>query len=539
MAKTVKISYNADSLKTTITVDGKEFDTSRIDGREIEDWAYPFQIRKVKWNGFYDEIVAALGGEKAFDLVFDGSDESLAELKEALEDVPVKIVKEAKKSEVIIKYDSDSLKTTITVDGKEFDTSRIDGREIEDWVYPFQMRKVKWNGIFNELADFIGSDNYNITFSGKDEDINSLKEECPKTVNIEKDSNASSESAEELENQAKQLDSKEKYEESFKLRMKAADMGNVISINNIGCHYEHGNGVEQNYTEAAKWYQKAAEQGNAGSQNNLANCYYDGNGVNQDYAEAAKWYRKAAEQGYVFAQDNLGDCYYNGEGVEQNYAEAVKWYQKAAEQGNQWAQFKLGFCYNFGEGVEQNYAEAAKWYQKAAEQGNADAQRSLGNCYYDGEGVEQNYAEAAKWYRKAAEQGNQYAQDNLSVCYFVGSGVNQNYFEAVKWSEKAVEQGNADAYYILGTCYRWGYGVHKDKEKAKELFKKGIELGDQSCKEAYEEMLKNADRIGTAKNVGGKILSFLGAAANNYAQASLQSYNDDDDNYYYDDDDEY
>ena len=235
MAKTVKISYNADSLKTTITVDGKEFDTSRIDGREIEDWAYPFQIRKVKWNGFYDEIVAALGGEKAFDLVFDGSDESLVELKEALEDVPVKIVKEAKKSEVIIKYDSDSLKTTITVDGKEFDTSRIDGREIEDWVYPFQMRKVKWNGIFKELADFIGSDNYNITFSGKDEDMNSLKEECPKTVNIEKDSNASSESAEELENQAKQLDSEEKYEESFKLRMKAADMGYVIlpSIANL------------------------------------------------------------------------------------------------------------------------------------------------------------------------------------------------------------------------------------------------------------------------------------------------------------------
>lgn len=467
MAKTVKISYNADSLKTTITVDGKEFDTSRIDGREIEDWAYPFQIRKVKWNGFYDEMVAALGGEKAFDLVFDGSDESLAELKEALEDVPVKIVKEAKKSEVIIKYDSDSLKTTITVDGKEFDTSRIDGREIEDWVYPFQMRKVKWNGIFNELADFIGSDNYNITFSGKDEDMNSLKEECPKTVNIEKDSNASSESAEELENQAKQLDSEEKYEESFKLRMKAADMGNVISINNIGCHYEHGNGVEQNYTEAAKWYQKAAEQGNAGSQNNLANCYYYGNGVNQDYAEAAKWYRKAAEQGYAFAQDDLGDCYYNGEGVE------------------------------------QNYAEAAKWYRKAAEQGDADAQNSLGNCYINGEGVEQNYAEAVKWYQKAAEQGY------------------------------------AAAYYILGTCYRWGCGVHKDKEKAKELFKKGIELGNQSCKEAYEEMLKNADRIETAKNVGGKILSFLGAAANNYAQASLQSYHDDDDNYYYDDDDEY
>ena len=51
MAKTVKVTYNAETLETSITIDGNPFDTSRIDGKEISDWAYPFMIRKVRWNG--------------------------------------------------------------------------------------------------------------------------------------------------------------------------------------------------------------------------------------------------------------------------------------------------------------------------------------------------------------------------------------------------------------------------------------------------------------------------------------------------------
>ena len=360
---------------------------------------------------------------------------------------------------VKISYNADFLKTTITVDGKEFDTSRIDGREIEDWVYPFQIRKVKWNGIFNELADFIGSDNYNVTFSGKDEDINFLKEECPKTVNIEKDSNASSESAEELENQAKQLDSEEKYEESFKLRMKAADMGYILSIKSIGWHYATGNGIEQNDLEAAKWWKKAAEQGNDIAQYNLGNCYYNGKGVEQNYIEAVKWYRKAAEQGNQYAQTTLGGCYRDGEGVEQNYIEAVKWYRKAAEQGYAFAQYYLAFCYRFGKGVEQNYAEAVKWYRKAAEQGYKYAQKSLGDCYRDGEGVEQNYAEAAKWYQKAAEQGDGEAKKKLQELNPSGSAVKSKGFlsKAADFIKSDKGQAILDTIGTFGGAFVQGY----------------------------------------------------------------------------------
>lgn len=185
MAKTVKVLYNADTLETAITVDGREFDTSRINGKEIEDWAYPFMIRKVRWNGFYDEMVEALGGDKEFNLVFEGSEDSLAELKEALEDAPVTIISdEDNENIVVIEYDEDSLTTSITINGQDFDTSRIDGKEIADWIYPFIIRKVKWDGIFDEISKVIGSDEYTVQFSGSNSAMRELMEECPETVSI-------------------------------------------------------------------------------------------------------------------------------------------------------------------------------------------------------------------------------------------------------------------------------------------------------------------------------------------------------------------
>lgn len=184
MAKTVKVTYNSETLETTIVVDGKNFDTSRINGKEIAVWAYPFMMRKVSWNGFYEEIVQALDGQEAFDLVFEGSEEALAELKEVWENAPVNVVSDDEENVVIINYNAESLTTEITVNGQNFDTSRINGKEIEDWVCPFMMRKVKWDGIFEELKNVLETEIYKIQFSGTLEDMNVLMEECPETVKI-------------------------------------------------------------------------------------------------------------------------------------------------------------------------------------------------------------------------------------------------------------------------------------------------------------------------------------------------------------------
>ena len=229
MSKKICVNYNADTLETQITIDDMPFDTSRINGKEIADWAYPFMVRKVRWDGFYDEMVAALGGEKAFDLVFEGSDEALAELKEAWEDAPVNVISGEQGNTVSIIYDADALATEITVNGQPFDTSRINGKEIEDWVYPFMMRKVKWDGIFDELKAALGTEEYEIQFSGTRAAMKVLMEECPETVtvNYQKSGNqtSSNSEAEETYKRAKEYYDNSDYTQAFNYYRKAAEMG--------------------------------------------------------------------------------------------------------------------------------------------------------------------------------------------------------------------------------------------------------------------------------------------------------------------------
>ena len=199
-----------------------------------------------------------------------------------------------------------------------------------------------------------------------------------------------------------------------------------------------------------------------------------GNGVKQNYEKAVEWYTKAAEQGNSEAQDTLGDCYYLGNGVEQNYEKAVEWYTEAAESNNIYAMYDLAVCYYYGKGTSQDYQEAVRLFKSAADEGSVESLNFLGDCYYEGNGVTQSYSTALSLYNEA------------------------------------MSNNSPQAYYNLGSCYRWGNGVPKDKAKAKELFKKGIELGSTNCSEAYEDMLKNDDKIKMAKKIGGEVLNGLG-----------------------------
>ena len=417
MSKIIKVTYNDDTLETTIIVDGKEFDTSRINGKEIADWAYPFMMRKVHWNGFYDEMVKALDGEKVFDLVFEGSDEALAEMKEAWEDAPINVIAGEQGNIVTIIYDADTLSTEITVNGQVFDTSRINGKEIEDWVYPFMMRKVKWNGIFNELKNVLGTNDYKIQFIGTSAAMKVLMEECPEvvTINFEEiiTENANADESElsveaiELENEASALDDEEKYEESFNLRLKAAELGNVVSMSNLGWHYQYGNGVEQDYEKAFSFYKKAADSGNAWAQRKTGLCYEEGIGVEQDMSEAVNWYLKAAEQGQAESQWALGICYLNGIGVDEDDSVAVEWFSKSAEQNFVKAESALGDCYLNGYGVEEDEVKAIKWFEKAALQDDAYSQSMMGIAYASNNTyVNQNSEIALEWFEKSIANGN-------------------------------------------------------------------------------------------------------------------------------------
>ncbi len=533
---TVAVKYDANALTAVITVNGQPFDTSRINGKEIADWAYPFTFRKVSWNGFYDEMVEALGGTKEFDLVFEGSDNALAELKEAWEDAPVTVVSVGSSENiVVIEYDEKQLTTNITVNGQPFDTSRINGKEIVDWVCPFMMRKIKWDGIFEELAAAVGTGDYLIQFYGSKSALQELISECPDNVAIVNKGTENSTSNEGTDT-ANDVDSEDDkavldfflgdwenadsnvQSDMFSKLLRLAESGNSAAEDTIAVCYQYGKCVEQDDKKAIEWYKKSAEHGDIDGENHLANCYYYGWCTDEDNDKAFHWYQVSAEHGNRFAQSQLGKCYVYEFGTSENPEKAFKWFLKSAEQGNDEGELWCGKCYSNGYGVAEDQYKAVEWFSKAADQGNAEATDLLGlqyeagsgcemdiefavqcyakaadsgfadaqfhyaNCLHNGEGVAQNDSKAFKYWKMAAEQGNAMAQDNLGLAYEFGWGCTQNYSNAVKWYTKSAEQGNANAQAHLGFCYQVGNGVLKNLSKAVDLYNTAAE---QQCSFAY------------------------------------------------------
>ena len=116
--------------------------------------------------------------------------------------------------------------------------------------------------------------------------------------------------------------------------------------------YDTGKGVAKDAMLAYGWYYKAANSGNVWSMNQLGLKYERGEGTGKNLKAAVKWYKAAAEEGHKYAQFNLADMYEYGKGTEKNLKEAVRWYRKAVEQGNEDAQKAL-------ERVEAEIAAAA------------------------------------------------------------------------------------------------------------------------------------------------------------------------------------
>ena len=181
MQTIVKIAYRNEPNSLKITSEDKVFDTSRIKNMQVQEWAFPFCIKGVKWKGLYEEL-KQFTGKSDFVIYFDGQDDAFEIIKYSLEDVPVKLI--STNNNVVILYSENPFTTKITVNGKIMDTTRIQNRSIDEWIKPIQIRDLSWKGIFKELEDFIGIDVYCIQFVGKQELMNPLINECPKNVDI-------------------------------------------------------------------------------------------------------------------------------------------------------------------------------------------------------------------------------------------------------------------------------------------------------------------------------------------------------------------
>ncbi|KAL7524693.1 hypothetical protein ACHAXR_000676, partial [Thalassiosira sp. AJA248-18] len=95
-------------------------------------------------------------------------------------------------------------------------------------------------------------------------------------------------------------------EEELERLKKRVEVGDAIAMYSLGCHYQHGNSVQQDSTKALELLHRAAKLGSAESHHKIAFAYAKGGGVEMDKKKAVYHWELAAMGGDVIARYNLG-----------------------------------------------------------------------------------------------------------------------------------------------------------------------------------------------------------------------------------------
>ncbi len=183
METLVKMFYQKETGELQITCSGRNFDVSNIRDLSIEQWGFPFISNGVRWNGLYEELKAFVGSDD-FTLQFEGDDTSFEVLKYIFENTSVLVTRQLENTVVTLIYSENPFTTKILINGKQFDTTKIQNRSIDEWMSPINTRGIQWLGIFAELENYLHSTTYTIYFVGEQKDMEFLVKNCPDTVNV-------------------------------------------------------------------------------------------------------------------------------------------------------------------------------------------------------------------------------------------------------------------------------------------------------------------------------------------------------------------
>lgn len=123
---------------------------------------------------------------------------------------------------------------------------------------------------------------------------------------------------------------------------RAATVGSLVAMNEMGVRYQKGQGVEADNIAAIGWFTVAAQRGLPASLVNLGNCYEIGKGVLQDFDQAGAHYAAAAKQNFGPAQYLLAQLFEQGKGAKANPVYAYINYTRASANGIEAAAKKAG-----------------------------------------------------------------------------------------------------------------------------------------------------------------------------------------------------
>ena len=314
---------------------------------------------------------------------------------------------------------------------------------------------------------------------------------------------------------------------------KAAALGSVAAMNNIGAAYENGIWAQKDRQKAVEWWSRAAERGECNASTSM---YYLLRKDSDDF-DPSKAYRSCAitaESGHPAALNNLGSCYENGIGVARNPEKAFSFYSQAYSLSHDSKIVtNLARCYTHGIGTKQDVMKGVQLFNEAIEMGDTNTMFYYGRLLWSGEVIERDKQKGLEVLKRAAELGSSDA--NLFLSFFEetfcvqAQGFQQDtvmplfqklfmtgfsyirnesvknpelgfeYIQrAVQECERVIGSDNSEsmgidsfeevllnfyslALNILGTCYEEGTGVSKDEKEAVKCYQKGACLNPPFC----------------------------------------------------------
>lgn len=268
---------------------------------------------------------------------------------------------------------------------------------------------------------------------------------------------------------------------------RAAALGHPESLRVLGHYHLKDNKLES----MVECFTKAAQLGNIQAIADLGWAYFWGKGVKRNYRKCVNLFRKAAKEGNALAMYNLGKRLLNGEGVRKNTDEGMKWLHRALRAGDTYTIGALGYIYLEGKhGIAPNPKKALYYLRRGVREGDSASINNLGLAYYDGTGVKRNYAKALYYYEWAEtlDPDNETAIFNQGICHLMGHGTKPDYNLALKKFRQAADMNYDSAQWRMGYCHEFGYGTPINLQEAIAWYKRAADQGEPRALKALRRL---------------------------------------------------
>ena len=179
-------------------------------------------------------------------------------------------------------------------------------------------------------------------------------------------------SADELNQQSKELVQKGNYNEAFPILKKSAELGDAEAQYNLGYFLQNGTAGVKNEQEAVEWYKKSSDKGFNDGHYAMMMAYGNGQGVEQNSEKAFEYALKCANNDDSTCMWNVVNCYLTGNGVKTDVSKFKEWIVRLAKLPNPEnlalsgnitsARLEIAKFYKTGKYFEQDNYRSYQWY---------------------------------------------------------------------------------------------------------------------------------------------------------------------------------